>query len=209
MNSTERSMANSPEQNTKRSSWQLIAMLAVTVIPIVAAYFVYYTGIGVPDEGVNQGTLVSGEARVQKLLESAQGDLPGFEANRQWRLLIPVPAACNQSCQDHLYLTRQVHIRLGDKADRVARFAINLGADEGAALLDKISAEHPKLKYFSVPEKMYSKWLAGTNIPADASEQHYVLLVDQVGNAMMYYDAENNGNEMLKDIKRVLRYSPE
>lgn len=202
-------MNDAVNHQKKSKSWQLKAILLVTVLPIVAAYVAYYTGIGVPQERVNEGALVAPARNLKDLLPQAEGTTPTFENHSPWRLLIPVGRECNQACQDNLYLTRQVHVRLANKADRLERYAVNLGGAAGDQFLQGIAQQHPLLKRFSVDKEQWQKWVQGTNIPADFHSQPYYILVDQVGFAMMVYGVEHDGNQLLKDIKRVLRYSPE
>lgn len=197
--------AENAAQNRKKMSWQLTAILLVTLVPMVAAYVAYFTGVGVPQSRVNEGVLLEPARNLADVLPLAEGDKPQIENNLLWRLIIPIPANCNQVCQRHLYITRQVHIRLADKAERVERYAVNLGGAEGAAFLQNIAAEQPGLKSFSMNEKDWQQWLAGSNLPAS---DHVYLLVDQVGFAMMFYGEQHDGNQLLKDLKRVLRYSP-
>lgn len=192
----------------KPKSWQLRAIILVTVVPIVAAYVAYFTGIGVPDERVNEGELIAPAKNLKDLLPAAVGDIPGFAKNYQWRILIPINGQCDQACQQNLYTTRQVHIRLGEKADRLERYAVNIGGAQGADFIGTLAETHPKLKSFTVDEQQWQQWLQSSNVPSDINSEPYYILVDQVGFAMMYYDAQHHGNQLLKDIKRVLRYSP-
>lgn len=201
-------MNDTKGQNPKRKSWPLIIMLAVTVVPMVAAYVAYLTGIGVPDDTVNEGELLSPAKEIASLLAEAEGDIPEDNHKLKWRLLIPVPPECNQACQNNFYITRQVHIRLGDKSDRVERFAVNIGGAQGADFLQQIEAEQPGLRQFSVSPEAWREWLSGSGVPDDLATEHYYLLVDQVGFAMMFYTPNHDGNQLLKDLKRVLRYSP-
>jgi hypothetical protein len=177
----------------------------VTLVPMVAAYVAYFTGVGVPQSRVNEGVLLEPARNLVDLLPLAEGEKPQTQNNLLWRLIIPIPAVCDQDCRRNLYITRQVHIRLAEKAERVERYAVNLGGEAGAVFLRGIQAEHPDLKSFSVAQNDWHKWLADTNVPAS---DHYYLLVDQVGFAMMYYSQQHDGNQLLKDLKRVLRYSP-
>lgn len=202
-------MSEAQNRAKKSISWQLIAILAVTVVPIIAAYVAYFTGIGVPKERVNEGELIVPAKNLKDLLPLAEGDVPSFAENHQWLLLIPVGEECDQACQQNLYVTRQVHVRLGEKADRLQRYAVNIGGSKGADFLQATAEQHPLLKSFSVDEQQWKLWLQGTNVPADSSAEPYYILVDQIGFAMMYYNAQHQGNQLLKDIKRVLRYSPE
>jgi len=193
---------------SKKSAWPLFAIIAVTVVPIVAAYVAYFTGLGVPHDTVNEGRLVNPAINIKTLVAGAEGDIPALDNNLNWRLLIPVPEHCGESCQQDLYVTRQVHIRLADKAERLERFAVNIGGDAGEQFLQEIQSEQPGLKHFSIPQSRWDEWLRGTNVPGNLSDGHYYLLVDQVGFAMMFYTKEHTGNQLLKDLKRVLRYSP-
>lgn len=193
----------------KKKPWQLIAILLVTIVPLIGAYVVYYTGFGMPDDAVNEGELITPAPNFEALRAYAAGDLPAFDSNRKWRLLVPVPEDCAEQCQQNLYVTRQVHIRLAEKAERVERYAVNLAGSQGAEWLEGIKPEHPRLKIFEVPRERWNAWLEGTNVPSDAGAQHYYLLVDQLGFAMMFYTTDQHGNQLLKDIKRILRYSPD
>jgi hypothetical protein len=193
----------------KSPPWQLIAIILVTVIPIAAAYIAYYTGVGVPKDHVNEGALLVPARNANDLLAHAQGTLPSFAQNRKWRLLIPVNGVCDAACETNLFNTRQVHIRLAQKAERVERYAVNIGGAVGAEFLAKIAPDQPHLESFSVDVQQWQQWLAGTNAPADINAQPYFLLVDQLGFAMMFYTADQDGNQLLKDLNRVLRYSPE
>lgn len=201
-------MSDSPKTKNNKP-WQLWAILLVTVVPMAGAYIAYFTGLGVPESQVNEGELLRPAKNVAELVETAEGDIPSFDENYDWRLLIPVTAQCNRACQQNLYVTRQVHIRLSEKADRLERYAVNLDGADGEAFLQSIRAEHPLLKTITVERQQWQQWLADTNVPADVEAEPYYLLVDQVGFAMMYYGIQHEGNQLLKDIKRVLRYSPE
>jgi hypothetical protein len=195
-------------QNPKKNPWPLIAILAITLVPLVAAYVAYFTGMGVPDDTVNEGELLSPAKNIAVVLADAEGDIPELSNNLKWRLFIPVPQQCGDACQQNLYVTRQVHIRLAEKGERVERFAVNIGGTQGAEFLQQIKAEQPGLRQFTVTDEAWQAWLHDTNAPVDLAEGHYYLLVDQVGFAMMYYTTHHDGNQLLKDLKRVLRYSP-
>lgn len=201
-------MNDTVQKKSKKNAWPLIAILVVTVVPLVAAYVAYFTGMGVPDDTVNEGELLSPAKNISVILADAEGDIPELSNNLKWRLLIPVPESCSDVCQRNLYITRQVHIRLAEKGERLERFAVNIGGAQGADFLQKIQAEQPGLIQLDVAEMAWHEWLQDTNVPDDLDNGHYYLLVDQVGFAMMFYTTNHDGNQLLKDLKRVLRYSP-
>lgn len=192
----------------KKTPWQLYAILAVTLIPLIAAYVAYYTGIGVPDESVNEGTMLT-PAPTMADLKGLEGEVPEFGTDRVWRLLVPIPEVCGESCEQNLYITRQVHTRLGAKAERVDRYAVNLAGEAGDSYLQAIAADHPDLKTMTAPLPQWQQWLRDIDAELDLNARHYYLLVDPQGFAMMAYTSEHTGNQLLTDIKRILRYSPE
>lgn len=201
-------MSDTTAQSKKKSSWPLFAILTITVLPIVAAYVAFFTGVGIPDETVNEGELVRPAKNVATILSVAGGELPEFKDNLNWRLLIPVSDQCGEACQRNLYITRQVHIRLAEKGERLERYAVNIGGMQGERFLEDIQSEQPGLKHFTMPQEVWEEWLRDSNVPDDLRDDHYYLLVDQVGFAMMFYTTRQDGNQLLKDLKRVLRYSP-
>ncbi len=194
-------MQVSPEQKRK-SKRALFIMLAVAVVPIVAAYTAFYSGIGVPDNTVNKGALIKAIS-----LEPLVGDemWKYFSEERKWRLIIPVGSECNAQCEQNLYSTRQVHIRLNDKGVRVERYALNIDGDLGAQYLDGLAETHPNLKRLNVERGLWDSWSAELD-KFKKEGAHFYMLADQEGYAMMVY-TDQHGNELLKDIKRALRYS--
>lgn len=199
--------APSESQPANRGRWQLRLMLLITVVPLVAAYIAYFTGWGVPGSTVNKGDLLSPVLDVKPLLEDSGSGVPGFGSDTKWRLFIPVTEGCSEACQQNLYVTRQVHIRLGDKSERVERYALAIG-DAATAYLDTIQSEHPKLKTLPVSSEIWYDWQAGSGL-AEQPNGHFYFLVDPQGFAMLKYSDEHTGNELLKDIKRILRFAPE
>lgn len=197
-------MTDKPKKNNRT----IIAILVVSVLPIVAAYFAFFTGIGVPDHTVNTGKLLPHPLSVKNLLSEGQSEfLLDLQQNRKWRLLIPIPDMCGTDCQQNLYTTRQVHIRLGEKSVRVERVALNIAGQAGLDYFETIKTEHPRLKLVTVTSEQWRNWLHDSGENLDAQKEHFYLLVDQEGFAMMTYTTAQHGNELLKDLKRALKYS--
>lgn len=201
-------MTEAAEQ--RKTPWPLIIIVALTVLPVIGAYFVYYTGIGVPRDTVNEGLLLEPAIDMKTLLAEGDGPVPEFTGgSRKWRIFIPVDEQCDEACQQNLYTTRQVHIRLGREVERIERYAINLGGEQGRAYLQSIAAEHPHMEAIHLDPAHWADAFAATNLPEDWAEDHYYVLADQVGFAVLAYSTEHHGNQLLEDIKRVLRYTPE
>lgn len=193
----------------RKGSWQLKAILIVTFVPLIAAYVAYYTGWGVPQSTVNNGRMLQPALDIKPLLADAEGTVPVFEDRREWMILVPVGADCGEACAKNLYVTRQVDIRLGEKSVRVERYVLNVGAEAGSAYLRSIAKDHPNLQVLSAKPSRWQNWVLASNLPPSTEQHHSYFLVDPQGFAMMKYTEQHHGNQLLKDIKRILRYSPE
>ncbi|GAA5524584.1 hypothetical protein Maes01_01141 [Microbulbifer aestuariivivens] len=191
---------------------QGFALLAAVALPMVAACIVYYTGLGMPGGTVNQGSLLDPPIAVGHLSFVEQNDQRGQQvfslgsAAPKWRYLVVPADSCDAACEKFLYTSRQVHIRLSEKADRVERLLVTaspLPAQQRAAL----AAQHPRLRFVQMDTAALQNLRTASGISGTAEPQ--ALLVDQKGFAMMRYGNEHSGNQLLKDIKRLLKYSYE
>ena len=207
---TESQTYNAQEpQGQQKGSWQLKAILLVSFVPLVAAYVAFYTGWGVPEGTVNKGLMIEPAVDLKPLLLLEDGTPMSIENKPVWRFIVPVGAECNQACENNFYITRQVDIRLGEKSLRVERVALNVGGAEGSKYLASIAKDHPKLTVINVEQASWQQWLGTGQLMAPKSDAHYYYLMDPQGLVMMQYSERNTGNELLKDVKRILRFSPE
>lgn len=195
-------------QPKKRNNKPLIAILFISITPILAAYTMFFTGVGVPTETKNHGFLMTPAVNVSELLVGQNEALvEEWQESKKWRLLVPVNANCNEACEQNLYTSRQVHIRLGEKSTRVQRVAISLDGPSSDGYLSTIAADHPLLKTATVAQSQWDAWLQKTNLPTDLNAEHFYVLIDQEGYAMMWYTPEIHGNDLLKDLKHALKFS--
>lgn len=183
-------------------------VFASVALPIVAAYIVFYTGVGIPAGTVNQGELLTPAQQVAEIDLIASDGKPITLADDEpkWRYLILGDEQCAEACEKLLYTTRQVHIRLSDKAPRVERLLVT-GEPLTEPRHSELASLHPLLRLTTADQQQVAQWLAGSDhaqLPRPSA-----LLVDQNGFAMMVYDNRHSGNQILKDIKRLLKYSYE
>lgn len=206
MNTETYSMSSSTQKPSRLNGILIPAMI---IVPMVVAYIMFYTGWGVPLSTTNKGEFLSPPQQVTELNFSS-GDVLITEAfaegsQKRWRILLPVTAQCSGACADNLYLTRQVHIRLAQKAYRVERILVLLG-DFSQAELSALEKEHRTTLMVASTQDDFSQWLAPTGISAEQALQQYYL-VDQEGFAMMQYDNTHTGQDLLDDIKKLLKFT--
>jgi cytochrome oxidase Cu insertion factor (SCO1/SenC/PrrC family) len=212
----------------KRNRFFGLVIIAIVTAPMLIAYIMYQTGWGVSVNTTNNGELISPALPIQALVLSSDRASNGessTEANgkvgneltalfdkdelskewsKKWRLLVPVNQNCTEVCQQNLYTTRQVHIRLAEKAYRVERIILSL--DElPSALEQQLREKHPNTRRIDTTAASFAQWLAPANIDVAANDHYY--LVDQEGFAMMRYDSSHTGQNLLDDIKKLLKFT--
>ncbi len=130
------------------------------------------------------------------------------EGKPKWRLLIPAGTDCLAECDEVLYSTRQVHVRLGKYSQRLERVLIATQGPLDPDLSARLETEHAFVKVWFADGESFANWLRGTNA-GWRQGQGLALLVDPAGVAMMVYDVRHLGNDMLEDINHLMKYSPE
>jgi hypothetical protein len=211
---SEKKLKNQSTTIIKRNRFFGLLILAIVTAPMLLAYVMYQTGWGISSSTTNNGELLTPALSVQELKTIAEDnvfekmlankDLTSKSVAKKWRLLVPVTAACADTCQKNLYTTRQVHIRLAEKAYRVERIILSL--DElSPTLLKQLANEHPNTLRIESSEDRFFEWLASANF-VESVEQYYYL-IDQEGFAMMRYNASHTGQNLLDDIKKLLKFT--
>ena len=208
MNQNLQTAAASPAKRSGIGRLQGISVIASVVLPIAAAYLVFYTGVGMPEGTINEGDLLKPPVDVAEMtfLEADSGPMQLANEEPKWRYLIVPAGECDNACEQLLYTSRQVHIRLSEKADRVERLLVTT-TPLAAERRESLAEQHPRLRFVVLPEEAMAQLQRETGLLN--RNQPELLLVDQEGFAMMDYDNHHSGNQLLKDIKRLLKYSYE
>ena len=117
----------------------------------------------------------------------------GFEPLRgKWVLVTFDAAACDAYCEKKLYFMRQVRRAQGKDMDRVERlWVLTDGAKPRAELLAAI--EGTRMQNLK---------------PFDARSADHIYLVDPMGNLMLRFPRDPDPSKMIKDLQRLLKYSP-
>lgn len=158
----------------------------------------------------NHGRLLSPVAAMADLpltsLAGAPEDWPALPP--RWRVVVAAAQGMAAGCRDALYLTRQVHVRLGRNADRIERVLLIVGDAPDAQTADYLADEHPQLRVLWVAPERFTRWSAADRMGWAATEPR-VFVVDPQGAAMLYFTPEQSGADLLQDLNHLLKYSPE
>lgn len=193
----------------KRNRFFGIIIILMVVAPMAIAYIMFQTGWGVSSSTTNKGELLTPAVAIQDLRLSDNTDFFNHlfsdkKAKKKWRLLVPVSEVCHQDCQKNLYTTRQVHIRLAEKAYRVERILLSLDV-LSETFKEQLLLEHPNTLQAETRKDEFLHWMSVVKNNDNAENNYY--LVDQKGFVMMRYNASNTGQDLLDDIKKLLKFT--
>ena len=197
------------QSRTRLGRLKMLIVLALCAAPVIASYLTYYV-LRPQHSGLftvkSFGELVQPQKPMPDMSATTlRGErVPLSSLRRQWLLASKSGGACGKTCQNNLYVQRQLRETLGAEKDRLDW--VWLISDD--APLDPLLQKRlldPNLKGFNglrVNAQQLNAWLQG--------EEDQLYLVDPLGNYMMRFPPNLNPETAIKakrDIDRVLRAS--
>ncbi|WP_317932823.1 hypothetical protein [Halioxenophilus sp. WMMB6] len=196
-----------PASETAKGPGRLtLFFICLTVMaPMIGAYWIYESGRGIPQSTINKGQLIAPAVSIAGLTFFDQNHtaLPWTDAH-QWRMVTVSQGGCDKGCQDNLYVTHQVHVRLAKEAHRIQRLLLLVSNSPDFTQLPEAALVDSGLTVVSISPEA---WAAANLQRSDNASD--IVIVDQEGFAMMRYDSRHTGNDLLADLSRLLKYSYE
>ena len=184
--------------------WKMLAVLAICAAPVIASYLTYY--VIRPDARRVFGELVDPQRPLPDLRATS---LAGDEVNLrslkgQWLLVSVSGGSCDEVCQRHLYLQRQMRESLGKERDRVDRVWL---VNDDAPVPEPLRPALKDATVLRVNGSALAQWLAPA---AGHALPEHLYLVDPLGNWMMRFPAALDiagAAKAKRDLDRLLRAS--
>jgi len=126
----------------------------------------------------------------------------------KWTLLYIGDSDCDEVCNNNLYKMRQVNIAQNENMKRVQRLYLVRGEELPGTLDALLEKEYPKMEVVLFPDtqaQQLSPDFVIEGVPMGGAERVYII--DPLGNLMMYYPVDADPGGMLKDLKKLLKYS--
>lgn len=213
---------------TRNNRLVLLTIAGIPLTMILAATWLWYFVVQGDLDLVgalgtaNRGELVQPPRQLDEIALAEQTGAPIRYADlpRKWMLVVPNAGKdCAASCEQLLYLTRQIHIAMGKEFSRIGRLYLSEQPVAGTALaVSQLSDQHPAPDNFGAfladeHRGLRALTLAPGGYDALFREQRddssIWYLVDPAGWVMMSYNSEIGYKDVISDLKFLLKNSSE
>lgn len=195
-------VAADAERRAAGGRWKLLAVLLISVAPVIASYFTYY--VVRPEGRRNFGELIDPpRALPDQMSVGLDGNALNLRALQgQWLLVAVGSGQCEAGCVQQLYFQRQLREGLGKEKDKLDRvWLVNDDQPVSPSLLPGLK----EATVLRVPQKALAQWL----MPESGKQlEDHLYLVDPQGNWMMRFPAHldvASAAKAKKDMERLLR----
>lgn len=180
---------------------KLLLLFLACAAPVIASYFTYY--VIQPDLARSYGSLIQPPREMPDVVvHDLQGHTQSLrELRDQWLLVSVGSSACDEACQQRLYLQRQIRESMGPEKARVDW--VWLRSDD-LPVDPKLLPALASAQVWRVDPEVLSAWLQAA--PGHALSDH-LYLVDPMGMWMMRFPADPDPKRLRKDLAKVLKAS--
>lgn len=181
-------------------------LVVVTILPVLAGWLLYLNPGLLPAARVHHGELFDPvrSLAAMRLARIGGGPFGPEELRGKWNLVWVTAAPCEITCRERLDRMLQIHLGLGKDHLRLQRLVI---------FVDRVGAPR-----FAAAIKAYRDTIALA--PANARSRAFLgatfevrnrieglFIVDPRSNLILRYENEADPKGVLKDLKRLLKYS--
>jgi hypothetical protein len=190
------------QDSRARGRRTLLIVAAIFLLPVAAAFTLYYGKLWRPANSASKGELIE-PARPLTVAGLRHADGTPADAavlSGKWTLLYIGDGRCDAACRIALVFARQSRLALNNEMTRVQRVFLATGnCCDG----DYFSREQPGLVALDASSPEAQALLA--QFPPE--REHTLFIVDPLGNLMMRHDASHTTKDLLSDLKKLLKLS--
>jgi len=189
---------NASLQEVRARNLRTVALLAALfLLPLVAAFVMYYGADWRSAQRTNHGALILPVRELPRV--SASYGAKTF--THVWSLVYVGAGACDEACASALYVMRQTHLGLNTDMERVQRVFVATG---DASARQSLLREYPGLVLIHAADPEGEKFVR--QFPAN-DRAHAIFIVDPLGNLMMRCDARADPKGLREDLLKLLKLS--
>jgi hypothetical protein len=191
-------------RRTRLGRWKMIAVLLVCAAPVVASYFTYY--VVRPEGRRNYGELIQPQRPLPDVASTSLSGQGGrlSSLKGQWLLVSVAGGGCDDACQKHLYLQRQIRESLGKDKDRLDWVWL---ISDDAPVAESLRPALAQATVLRVSQAELAQWL----VPAAGQQlAAHLYVVDPMGHWMMRFPQGLDlaaAAKAKRDLERLMRAS--
>ena len=194
--------ANQVENQRRRGRWSMFAVLLVCAAPIIASYITYF--FIKPEGRTNYGDLIDPRqypipAMASTTVDGKAQTLADFKG--KWIMVKVSGSACDQKCQDMLFMMRQLRTMQGKEADRIERVWLITDNEPLETFMLRVN---DGTRFLRAPADAVAKWLP---LEQGGKVEEHIFLIDPLGNLMMRFPKDADPSKVKKDIYKLLKAS--
>ncbi len=165
------------------SKLKFLLIVFVFILPFIFAKYFFDN-----DATGTRGTTNHGSFLVEEVNIASLGD------NDHWIMLQVIEDKCGIICQDNMHMLRQINTALGKDMGRVKRYLLNSSTDKNAVYLEN----YPKVIVLDRSENLYNKL---------TKMDERIFIADPFGKIILGYKNDFIAKGLLKDMKKLLKFS--
>ena len=191
----------------KKNKLFIVLIIVVFCSPIIFSWLALKTDIVSIRGTSNKGELITPPRPIQDIaLIEPLNDQRQDSMHGKWSMVY-VARRCDQVCMDNVYRMRQLHIAMDKHSLRVQKVLL-LTEQTPQSMIDQLTSfagqQFMDLSNVNVDELINTfRFSEGE----DPFNQHRLYIVDPMGNLMMRYQPDVNPRDIMKDLKKLLKFS--
>jgi cytochrome oxidase Cu insertion factor (SCO1/SenC/PrrC family) len=200
-------MTDIAHNNDARSRYVLLILMLLPILVVLAATFVFYTGIGLPKNTHNKGVLVAPPVQINdmKMLDK-DGKTFTLDVKKDlWAFLTVHSAACDEDCKQLFWMNRQTRIALGKYQEHIRRIWLVTDGKLSEDTMQWLAKEQADVLVVYGDSLQWNVLLKTSNYAATHKEPTNFFLMDPRGFVMMYYTTQNTYKDVIADMKFLLK----
>ena len=200
-----------PSKTTRKNILSFCFILAFFIVPFIGAnlYYHYFSAEQRANPTTNRGQMIQPPLAIANLAlkTPAQKPLATESLYGRWTLLYINPAPCEKMCERNLSNMRQIQLAVGKDQKRVARVLVTYANYLSPELSNHLKSTYAGTLALLTHSADLTEFLKPLPSHLSAIPQGYLYIVDPYGNLMMGYAPTANGQDVLKDLERLLKVS--
>ena len=165
------------------SKLKFLLIVFVFVLPFIFAKYFFDNDATSTRGTTNHGSFLVDEVSIASLAD-----------NDHWIILQVIDGKCDISCQDNMHMLRQINTALGKDMDRVKRYLLGNNTQKNTVNIEK----YPKLIVLDKSETLYNSL---------TKMDERIFIADPFGKIILGYDNDFVAKGLLKDLKKLLKFS--